>query len=49
MIPDDVLNEILEDSISRELMASVQDQLWNETCSKPFEVQEFPSSKNEST
>ncbi|MGP9807747.1 hypothetical protein ACT3TQ_07295 [Halomonas sp. AOP12-C2-37] len=49
LIPDDVLNEMLEDSVSREIMASVQDQLWNETCSKPFEVQEFPSSKNEST
>lgn len=49
LIPDDVLNEMLEDSVSREIMASVQDQLWNETCSKPFEVQELSNSKNEST
>ncbi|AKE51309.1 hypothetical protein [Kangiella geojedonensis] len=41
LIPDDVLSEILEDSVSREIMASVQEQLWNETCSKPFELQEF--------
>ena len=45
LIPDSVLNEILDDAVRREIRASVQDQLWNETCSKSFEVQEISSEK----
>lgn len=49
LIPDSVLSEILGDSVNREIMASVQDQLWNETCSKPFEVDVLPNKADEST
>lgn len=46
-IPEQALNEILEGATSREIMASVQDQLWNETCSKPFEVHVFPNEEQD--
>lgn len=38
LIPDTVIVELLKSAAGRQIMASVQDQLWNETCSKPFLV-----------
>jgi hypothetical protein len=49
LIPNHVLEQILEGATSREIMASVQDQLWNETCSKSFEVDELENSKKKNT
>ena len=46
LITDKVINEILEEATGRVIMASVQDQLWNETCSKKFDVQSPPNDKN---
>tara|TARA_R110000796_G_scaffold241128_1_gene362417 strand:+ start:78 stop:566 length:489 start_codon:yes stop_codon:yes gene_type:complete len=37
-IPENVITEILKNATAKEIMASVQDQLWNETCSKPFRI-----------
>jgi len=49
LITDKIINEILEDAIDRKIMASVQDQLWNETRSKKFGVQPLPNEKSKNT
>jgi len=38
LVPDDVLEKIVESAERREVMVSVQDQLWNESRSKPIDV-----------
>ncbi|WP_446009822.1 hypothetical protein [Candidatus Electrothrix sp.] len=37
LIPDKIINKILEDSVDRKIMFSVSDQLGNEVLSKPYE------------
>jgi len=41
LIPDKVVDKILEEAVSRTIMVSVQDQLGNNTCSKAFEAQKI--------
>ena len=49
LIPYEILDELLKDAVTRKFMASVQDQLGNETCSKKFEVQEVSNEKESTT
>jgi hypothetical protein len=47
LIPDEKMEELLEDCRSRKIIASVQDQLWNNTYSKKFSISKI-TKKDES-